>query len=146
MARLEIDMAIYWRSDVPYMPAANIRAVIETAARLTKDGPRVRRGLVVRAVEFASSDIAECTDRDQIVQKVRFQNVVKIGQRSIVRTRALFTEWSVTATIEVLDELVDAEALRGWLDTAGRLIGMGDWRPDKSGDHGRFVVGRFARA
>ena len=39
---------------------------------------------------------------------------------------------------EVDDELVDQTQLETWLDIAGRRIGLGDWRPAKSGHFGRF--------
>ena len=64
-----------------------------------------------------------------------------VVQRSrILRTRALFEPWGATFVLECDDELVDSEQLDAWLDIAGRRIGLGDWRPEKSGNHGRFEV------
>ena len=57
-----------------------------------------------------------------------------------MRTRALFRDWRATITMDALDEFVDARALEQWATIAGRLIGLGDWRPDCSGVHGRFAV------
>ena len=44
----------------------------------------------------------------------------------------------MTFTVEVDDELVDQDRLATWLDIGGRRIGLGDWRPEKSGHYGRF--------
>ena len=140
IAELETSLSIYWKGDRPTIPAANIRATIEKAARMTKDGPRVRRGLVVNSAEFHSADYSDSDNREDIIQKAMFQSVVKVGQSRVVRTRAMFKDWRIVAEIECLDDLVDRAALTRWLEAAGRLIGLGDWRPDTSGIHGRFSV------
>ena len=41
---------------------------------------------------------------------------------------------------DVDEELVDRDQLMAWLATGGRRIGLGDWRPEKSGHYGRFDV------
>ena len=46
--------------------------------------------------------------------------------------------WSCAYTLDCDDELVDKSQLEAWLDIAGRRIGLGDWRPEKSGDYGRY--------
>ena len=64
-----------------------------------------------------------------------------VVQRSrILRTRAKFDEWGVRFIVEVDQELVDKAQLSAWLDIAGRRIGLGDWRPEKSGHYGRFQL------
>lgn len=63
---------------------------------------------------------------------------MKVKQSRIERTRAKFDEWSVTFRVDIDPELVDEKKLASWLDIAGRRIGLGDWRPEKSGTFGRF--------
>ena len=140
ISQLETDLSIYWREGRPHLPAANVRAAIEKAARTLKDGPRVRRGLLVQGVTFRSSVFDGDTPRDAILEAVRFVRPVKVGRSTVMRTRALFPDWSATVTVDALDELVDAEALQRWAGIAGRLIGIGDWRPDCSGEYGRFTA------
>ena len=41
---------------------------------------------------------------------------------------------------DVDPEQVDEEKLTAWLATGGRRVGLGDWRPEKSGHYGRFDV------
>ena len=41
---------------------------------------------------------------------------------------------------DVDEELVDQAKLTAWLAVGGRRIGLGDWRPEKSGVFGRFDV------
>ena len=141
IAHLEAELSIYWNEDgLPHLPAANVRACIEKAARTLKDGPRVRRGLQVLGVEFTSSQFDADTPREQIVKDSHLVSPVKVGRSTVLRTRARFREWKAVVTVEALDELVDAEALERWAQIAGRLIGVGDWRPDTSGVYGRFSV------
>ena len=48
--------------------------------------------------------------------------------------------WSVVGVADVDEELVDKAKLTAWLALGGRRIGLGDWRPEKSGVFGRFDV------
>ena len=124
--------------DLPTIPEAALRAVIETGARKVKQGPQVREGLIVENVVEFAYDESLGTSLDELCKTTQFTVGVVVQRNRILRTRAKFDEWSVTFTIEVDDELVDQEQLWAWLDIAGRRIGLGDWRPEKSGHYGRF--------
>ena len=81
------------------------------------------------------------TTLDKLVKTSQFQSVVGNpgGHGRIVRTRAMFeTPWECDFVLDVDDELVDKAMLERWLDIGGRRIGLGDWRPEKSGSYGRF--------
>ena len=66
---------------------------------------------------------------------------VVVASQSILRTRAKFDcPWSVVGVADVDEELVDKAQLTAWLALGGRRIGLGDWRPEKSGFYGRFDV------
>ena len=66
---------------------------------------------------------------------------VVVSRQRILRTRARFAcPWSVVGIADVDPELVDKEKLTAWLALAGRRVGLGDWRPEKSGHYGRFDV------
>ena len=41
---------------------------------------------------------------------------------------------------DVDPELVDRDKLTAWLALGGRRVGLGDWRPEESGQYGRFDV------
>ena len=59
-----------------------------------------------------------------------------------MRTRPKFDPpWAAEFRVEYDPELVDKMQLENWLDIAGRRIGLGDWRPEKSGMYkGRFTA------
>ena len=63
-----------------------------------------------------------------------------VQRNRIERTWGKFDKWSATFVAEAEDDLVEQPQLESWLAIAGRRIGLGDWRPEKSGDYGRFEV------
>ena len=71
----------------------------------------------------------------------QFVAPVVVGRQRILRTRARFDcPWSVVGIADVDPEQVDRDKLTAWLATGGRRVGLGDWRPEKSGHYGRFDV------
>ena len=117
-----------------------LRAAIETGARKLKQGPQVREGLIVDRVEAFDYDTSPGATAEELCKTVQFTTGVVVQRNRILRTRAKFDEWAVTFTVEADDELVDERQLGVWLDIAGRRIGLGNWRPEKSGHYGRFAL------
>ena len=124
----------------PTVPEAAMRSVIETGARKLKQGPQVREGLVVDSVDEFIYDHSLGTTVAELIKTVQFVAPVVVQRARILRTRAKFDEWGLRFRVEVDDELVDKGQLERWLDIAGRRIGLGDWRPEKSGHYGRFEI------
>lgn len=141
LAELECQVALWLDEDGrPTIPAAALRSCIETAARRLRQGPQVREGLVVDKVHEFSYDVERYGgDLTNLVQTTKFRIGVVVQRQRILRTRAMFEPpWGCRFTLDCDDELVDQQQLEAWLDIAGRRIGLGDWRPEKSGDYGRF--------
>jgi hypothetical protein len=65
---------------------------------------------------------------------------VKVTSSRVMRTRPQFHEWSAEVDIDYDTSQAHASDILRWLETAGRIIGIGDWRPEKSGNFGRFTV------
>ena len=69
------------------------------------------------------------------------QDHVKVGMSSAdLRFRPEFATWSADVTFEIDAELLRVEDLLNLIDRAGVGTGIGDWRPEKDGEHGRFCV------
>lgn len=124
----------------PTIPEAAVRASIEGAARKLKQGPQVREGLIVEGVDRFIYDEALGKTAAELAKRAQFTVPVVVQRSRILRTRAKFDEWGLAFTVEVDPELVDQHQLETWLDIAGRRLGLGDWRPEKSGHYGRFHV------
>lgn len=125
----------------PTIPTAAIRSMIETAARKQKQGPQVREGLIVDEVLSFDYDRERYgATVEELGKNAQYTVPVVVQRNRILRTRARFDDWSCTFHLDTDPELVDRVQLEAWLETGGRRIGLGDWRPEKSGDHGRFEV------
>ena len=138
---LSCRLGLYLADGKVIVPVGMIRSCIEMAARKFRQGPQVREGLTVLSTEFVYDTERYGTTELEIGKKAQFTCAVKQGQVRILRTRPRFeTPWSVAAKLDCDDELVDGEQLDRWLEVAGRRVGIGDWRPEKSGMHGRFTA------
>ena len=115
--------------------------MIESSAMKLKQGPLVRGGLMIEQISFRY-DIERYGDTlEELVQAAQYTVPVVVERKRILRTRARFDcPWSVVGVADVDEELVDQAKLTAWLALGGRRIGLGDWRPEKSGVFGRFDV------
>ena len=141
LKELECVRSLWLENGNPAVPHSALRACIETGARKLKQGPLVREGLIVQSSKFSFDTERYGETIDSWGRKCQHTVPVVVQRNRILRTRAMFDlPWSVTAEVYGDDQLVDAEKLQVWLDIAGQRIGLGDWRPEKSGAFGRFSV------
>lgn len=54
---------------------------------------------------------------------------VAVQRAKTMRARPVVRDWSSTHHFELLDDVIDARDLAPILERAGRLVGVGDWRP-----------------
>jgi hypothetical protein len=67
------------------------------------------------------------------------EDMVRVGVGSAdLRYRPYFSEWSVEVTFEVDTTLLQVPDLITLIDWAGSRVGIGEMRPEKGGDFGRF--------
>ena len=88
------------------MPTS-VRATIEAGARLLKQGPQVRQGLLVTHVEsFDWDKKALGSTPDEISEKAQFTVRGVINRASVPITRALFEAWSNYVRCRVRPRLI----------------------------------------
>ena len=76
---------------------------------------------------------------DELATSTQYRVGVVVQRQRILRTRAKFDLPSCCRfALDCDDKLIDQQQLESWLNIAGRRIGLGDWRPEKSGDFGRL--------
>lgn len=72
------------------------------------------------------------------------QDIVRVGnfgnKKPDVRFRAEFIDWKVGLIVRHNANVLTAEQIVNLFDTAGFSVGVGDWRPEKSGSNGMFKV------
>jgi hypothetical protein len=57
-----------------------------------------------------------------------------------VRTRPIFPQWACTVEIEYKTDPLNDNQIINLLAAAGIIVGLGDWRPQKGGDFGKFRI------
>jgi hypothetical protein len=57
-----------------------------------------------------------------------------------LRYRPQFDDWSVKITAQVDADILSADILANLVKRAGFGVGIGEWRPEKGGDFGRFEI------
>lgn len=112
--------------------AASGRKVGKHTARLALAGVIQTREFV-RLIDPESEDLVKDFDVD-----TRF---VKIGTARVPRSRARINSWAIDFTVEYDDDLINETAIRELLAIAGKVVGLGDYRPETGGGpFGRFEV------
>lgn len=138
LARTEWEGSLYF-DDVagPYLPADNIWRCLYDGAKKHKLGPRVKEGVlittVVNPVGYKGPRTLAQLWKDE---NFRHNSSVKVGPSRTTRCRPQFREWRVEADGIIDTAVLDIEQLRLIADTAGSVIGLGDWRPR----YGRFTA------
>lgn len=65
---------------------------------------------------------------------------VVIGKSRVLRCRPCWSQWRVRLALEVDTAILSQANVKESLGLAGRIIGIGDYRPEKGGGFGRFKV------
>jgi hypothetical protein len=63
-----------------------------------------------------------------------------VQRNGVMRARPEIPRWAAEVVFEVDDDFVTVEQVKELLGIAGRIAGVGDWRPEKKGPYGRFKV------
>lgn len=69
--------------------------------------------------------------------------VVPATRGRVVRYRPRFDEWNLSFSIEYDDTLLTETQLRRVVDDAGSRVGLLDFRPERKGPFGRFMVTKW---
>lgn len=69
------------------------------------------------------------------------QDMVRVGMGTAdIRYRPEFPEWSTELNIDYNSRALSAEQIVQLFEVAGFAVGVGEWRPEKDGQFGRFKV------
>lgn len=138
LARLEHMGGLYFDPETgPYVPGQNFERCLVDAARTTKAGKKIERGVFVESdvnpLQYdGPRDIAGLWKDENF----RHAASVKVTTSRVTRTRPHFRQWSADAEGMFDPAIIGIDELREIADTAGRMIGLGDWRPR----FGRFTA------
>jgi hypothetical protein len=127
-------------SGVPCIPAEMIEACIYRAARKSKKGKAAEAALFVDGDAPLSYDGPK--DVEDLIrnENFRFRKAVNVAGSAVMRTRPIFKSWQCSFKVMVIEdsevESRNDSHVRGFIEKAGKAIGLGDWRPK----YGRFEI------
>jgi hypothetical protein len=123
------------------LPGEYVRQAIIGAARFRQD-PRSPRKSAMDLFKAGVVSLTECADLGVAESDYIDRRRVLIQRNAITRERPALREgWQATVELMVLlPEYIDRTTLIEVLTNAGRLIGVGDFRPT----YGRFAVVSFS--
>lgn len=68
------------------------------------------------------------------------EDMVRVGMGTDLRYRPEFTEWSTELEVSYIATLLDRDSVLSLVDAGGTGVGVGEWRPEKSGEFGRYRI------
>jgi hypothetical protein len=124
------------------LPAHLLDSVIREGARKSKMGKQASAGVIVEGDAKLTHEGS--ANVNQLATDPRFvaRHAVKVSTSKVMRTRPMFSEWSAEFSVCIDPGVIDVSDVRLALSNAGRLVGIGDWRPGapRGGSFGRFVL------
>jgi len=72
--------------------------------------------------------------------------VVPATRGRVIRHRPLIPEWAATFTLEYDETLLTGDQVRRIVDDTGQRVGLLEFRPERKGPFGRFVVIKWPKA
>lgn len=123
----------------PYIPDGWIQRSLTEAARLTRDGKNVERGVQIRSARHRL-EYDGPRDLDEMWRAGTFKDrrMVTVARARVPRVRPVFAEgWKARVEFLFNSAVVERASLVEWIEGAGLYIGLGDAR---SIGYGRFEV------
>jgi hypothetical protein len=139
ISRLEFEMGLYWSDDFgPVMPVANVKKCLYEAAKKSKEGPKVKEGLLEMESIVPILYDGPRTIQGLYAEKDKYVYEVSVGVmgKRTMRTRPRFPEWMLEVPFIIDTERLDATDFLRFAETAGRYVGLCERRPM----FGRFDV------
>jgi hypothetical protein len=146
--REDAERKVYISDEGPYVPGENLMAcLIEAGKFIRLDGKRqisnskstVLPGLITLLtpaplLKVPGTDKAAVWEAD--VRQGRNPN----GGEAVAICRPRFDEWEFTVTVDIDTGEIGENTIRDLFDKAGRRVGLCDFRPQRKGIFGQFVV------
>lgn len=142
LARLEWLAGLYRHRDRLVIPDHVLESAFIAGAKKSKRGPQAKCGLFFTEHAQLSAagmpDVIDNESLDQMFQSGEFALTVgvKVGMSKVMRTRPIFRDWSCIVTMQYDPDVLNLRDVQEVATDAGRLVGIGDWRPK----HGRFFA------
>jgi len=135
----ELIDKLYLVDDEPCIPGVYFKNAITEAAKQFKivgKGKSTYSKLVGSTVQIGE----EYCVIDGGYEVFRISGVNPMTKGRVMISRPRFNKWKTKCTILLMDDGVPPNVMNDMLVHAGQYVGVGDWRPDKKGMFGKFIV------
>lgn len=141
----EAALRVYKNADGQFVhPSAAFRKCMMTAVSGRKFGKKAARMVIAGAVFPVETECTILTEKGKAAKDyVIDKQPVVVGKARVPRCRPKFWPWTLLLPLELDTDLITAEQTLEALTLGGRIIGIGEYRPDSSG--GKSGVGSFGR-
>lgn len=132
LARIEFEGGLYLDADLgPIVQTQAIQKVLVEAARITKAGKKIERGVqplgTVVKLEYRGPRTVDglwnAGDGGIDSPFVDYRSV-KVQQNRVDRCRPIFRDWSLTSEVWLDESLLDLDELVEIVDRAGSMVGL----------------------
>lgn len=126
-----------------YTPSTHIQGMLISSSKEFKI--RGKRTSTYSKLVGSSVDV----NPDAIVHKIQtwvpysVSAVVPSTRGRMMVTRPKMDKWEIEFTLKFNDDDIPVEVIKNILDHGGQYNGLGDWRPEKKGKFGKFIVTEF---
>lgn len=141
IARSQWEGLLYWDDKLNVvLPTQSIRATMLNGAKMNKLGTQIKRGTIMLEDKVELDYGAKLT-KDQLWE-ARYidRRSVVVSNARVMAYRPRFKDWSAKFTIAYDESILDESDIVRSMQNAGSFVGIGGFRPEKSGTFGRFEV------
>lgn len=128
------------------LPAVYIKNCIVEASKQFKiigKGKSTYSKLVASTVDVEPFYIDLDTDKYEVF-RISAVNPMTKGRMIIERPK--YNKWSASFELILNDESVPISVMNEILEHSGKYVGVGDWRPEKKGMFGKFMITSFNKS
>lgn len=144
IAEAEIEDKLYQDEDGnTLLPSVYLKNCITEAAKQFKivgKGKSTYSKLVASTVDIEPFMIELKAGKYEVF---RISAVNPMTKGRMMTERPRYNKWSVSFEIILNDPAIPASVINEILEHAGKYVGVGDWRPEKKGMFGKFMITSF---
>lgn len=142
VAEDDITDKLYLYDETPHIPAVYFRNCIVEAGKQFKIVGKNRSTYS----KLLGSTIEVFPEMIKLIGSYKPYRIAAVNPTTkgrMMTERPRFDSWNCEFTIILNDESLDPSIINEILTHAGIYVGVGDWRPDKKGTFGKYMITSF---
>jgi hypothetical protein len=143
LAEADIEDKLYKNGNKVYIPSVYLKNCIVEASKQFKiigKGKSTYTKIVASTVDVVPFMIDFKSGNYEVF---RISAVNPMTKGRMMTERPKFSKWSAEFEIVLNDPAVPVSVINEILEHAGKYVGVGDWRPEKKGMFGKFMITSF---